>query len=471
MSMRSSPRRHVVVVGGGIAGLAAARFLGDVGGDALRVTVLEGSSQVGGKLRVSEVAGLPVDEGAESILVRRAEGLELVDAAGLADDLVHAATASASVWSRGALRPLPAGTVMGIPTDLRALAASGLLTSRELARVPLDAWLPRTSVGDDVSVGRYVSARMGGGVVDRIVEPLLGGVYAGHASLLSLDATLPQLAPHVRLERSLLRAARASREAAPPSSGPVFGSLRGGLGRLPEAVAKASGADIRTGVLVRELRRAPKGWALITGPTRRPERVEADAVILAVPPAAAARLLRGDVPVAAAELAGVSTASMAVITLAFDASRLPALPPGSGFLVPPVERRLIKAATFSTSKWAWYADLDPALVVVRLSVGRFGEEADLQRDDDDLVELATADLAEAIGWSASPVDARVTRWGGGLPQYAVGHRGRVARVRAAVAAQPGLAVCGATYDGVGIPACVATAQRAALEVLGQWRHG
>ncbi|HSR25931.1 MAG TPA: protoporphyrinogen oxidase, partial [Candidatus Eisenbacteria bacterium] len=223
--MSPSAPRHVVVVGGGISGLAAARFLRDEGDADLRVTVLEGSPQVGGKIRVSDVAGVPVDEGAESLLLRRAEGTDLVDAVGLGEDLVHAATTAASIWTRGSLRPIPAGTVMGVPTDLRALAASELLTPAELARVPLDAWLPRTPVGEDVAVGRYVAARMGGAVVDRLVEPLLGGVYAGHATLLSLDATLPQLAPYVRRERSLLRAARASRGQAPPAPGPVFGSL------------------------------------------------------------------------------------------------------------------------------------------------------------------------------------------------------------------------------------------------------
>jgi protoporphyrinogen/coproporphyrinogen III oxidase len=465
------PGRHVAVVGGGIAGLAAAWFLRRDGGPDLQVTVLEGAPVTGGKLRVSEVAGVPVDEGAESLLLRRPEGVALVRAAGLGDALVDAATTSASIWSRGALRPLPAGTLMGVPTDLRALAASGLLTPQELARVPLDAWLPRTPVGDDLAVGRYVAARMGRAVVDRLVEPLLGGVYAGHANLLSLDATLPQLAPHARRERTLLAAARAARAETPAADGPVFGALRGGLGRLPAAVAEASGARVRTGATVRELRRTPDGWALTVGPTRAPEQVHADAVVLAVPAAPAARLLQAAAPAAAADLAGISYASMGIVTLAFPAAAFPQPLTGSGFLVPPVEGRLVKAATFSTSKWGWYAGDAPGLVVVRLSVGRFGEEADLQRDDDELVGLALADLRDAVGVTGTPIDTRVTRWGGGLPQYAVGHRARVDRVRAAVAAHPGLAVCGAAYDGVGIPAAVASAEHAARRVLGQWEHG
>jgi oxygen-dependent protoporphyrinogen oxidase len=460
--------RHVVVVGGGISGLAAAWFLHRDGPSDLRVTVLEGSPVIGGKLRVSDVAGIPVDEGAESLLLRRPEAVDLAVAVGLGDELEDAATTSAAIWSRGQMRPIPTGTVMGIPADLRALARTGLLSARELARVPADSWLPGSRLSGDVAVGKHVARRMGHAVVERLVEPLLGGVYAGRADLLSLDATVPALAAPARRHRSLLAAAREARENSGGPGGAVFGAPRGGVGRLPAAVALASAATVRTNATVRELTRTPTGWALTVGSTREPERIEADAVILAVPPPAAARLLRAAVPAAAAELSVVRSASMAVVTLAFPRTAFGSPPEGSGFLVPPADGRVVKAATFSSTKWGWYTDAAPALVVVRLSVGRLEEEADLQRDDADLVEVALADLTDAIGVTDPPVDARVSRWGGGLPQYAVGHVGRVQRVRAAVAAHPGLAVCGATYDGVGIPACVASADDAAAEVLRQW---
>ena len=219
---------------------------------------------------------------------------------------------------------------------------------------------------------------------------------------------------------------------------------------------------------MRELARTPDGWRLTVGSTRSPEEVLADAVVLAVPAAAAARLLRPQVPAAAAELAQVRSASVAILTLAFDARTLPSPPSGSGFLVPPADGRSVKAVTFSSTKWGWYADAAPGIAVVRASVGRLGEEAALQRDDSELVDLVLADLTDVLGVTDPPLDARVSRWGGGLPQYAVGHLGRVGRVRAAVAGQPGLAVCGATYDGIGVPACVATAERAVSEVLRQW---
>ena len=469
--------RHVVVVGGGISGLAAAHALGvtEPRGTRVRVTVLEGSPRVGGKLRVSDVGGLPVDEGAESLLLRRPEATALATEVGLGADLVPATSTTASIWSRGGLHPMPAGTVMGVPTDLRALAASGLLTPLELARVPVDVWLPRPVVGEDVPVGRLVAGRMGRAVVDRLVDPLLGGVYAGHADLLSLESTLPALAAQLRREPSLLAAARAARSGdgsgalGPAAAGPVFGAIRGGVGRLPAAVAAASGAEVRTDATVRELRRTPDGWELTVGSTRSPEQVRAHAVVLAVPGAPAARLLRQEIPAAATDVAAISYASMAVVTVVFRATR--PLPAGSGYLVPPVDGKSVKAVTFTTGKWGWYADEDAGLHVVRLSVGRLGEEAVLQRDDDELVEVAWTELTEAIGPLPAPVDSRVTRWGGALPQYAVGHRSRVDRIRAAVAAVPGLAVCGAAYDGVGVPACVASGRRAAAEVLGQWSHG
>ncbi|WP_433224482.1 protoporphyrinogen oxidase [Microtetraspora malaysiensis] len=457
--------RHVVVVGGGIAGLAAALYLRRGAAHEIRITVLEGAPGIGGKLHVSEVAGLEVDAGAEAMLARRPEGKELARLAGLDDMLVDPGTTHASILSRGALRPLPAGQVMGVPSDLGALASSRVLSPAGLARAALDRVLPPSPATTDVSVAAYVRARVGSEVVDRLIEPLLGGVYAGRSEMLSLQATMPQIAKIARTERSLTRAVADIVAAAPKDAGPVFTTLKNGMGSLPEAVAKASGADVRTGVTVRELIRIPGGWRLVTGPNGDEEVIEADAVVLAVPATAASRLLRREVPGAAAELAGIEYASMAIVTLAYARDAFPAPPSGSGYLVPPVERRPVKAATFSTVKWPHLAEADPGVIVIRCSIGRLGEEHVLQRDDADLVATAVAEMAEVTGVAAFPLDTRVTRWGGSLPQYNVGHLDRVARIRAATAIQPGLALCGAAYDGVGIPAVAANARTAAAEIL------
>ncbi|MFC5829092.1 protoporphyrinogen oxidase [Nonomuraea insulae] len=455
-------RAHVVVIGAGISGLAAAWYLNQGAGERVKVTVLEGSPRVGGKLYASEVAGVSVDAGAEAMLARRPEGKELAKAVGLGDDLVFPGTTRSAVYTRGALRYLPKGQVMGVPSDLTELAKSGIVSPGGLLRVPLDQILPATLVRTDVSVAAYIRARMGAEVVDRLVEPLLGGVYAGRADQLSLEATMPRVAAMARSERSLLSAARQLAAETPKEAGPVFTTLKNGVGGLPEAVGKASGADIRTGVTVRELHRTEAGWRLVTGPVPRPEVIEADAVIVATPGPAASRLLKAEAPKAASELARIQYASMAVVTLAYPVDAFPEPPAASGYLVPPVERRPVKAVTFSSVKWPHLAR---DLVLLRCSIGRLGEEHLLQREDAELVSLATAEMGDVMGVRGLPVDTRVTRWGGGLPQYNVGHLDRVARVRAAVAVQPGLAVCGAAYDGIGIPACVSTARTAAARIL------
>ncbi|HET7329043.1 MAG TPA: protoporphyrinogen oxidase [Nocardioidaceae bacterium] len=464
--MSSDRAQTVAVLGGGIAGLAAAYSLRRQRPD-LEVTVYEGSSVVGGKLRVSELAGLPVDEGAEAMLNRRPEAVALTHAAGLTDDLVHPQTLSSGVWTRGAVRPLPP-TVMGIPTDLKALVRSGIVHPSTLARVQADRVLPASAAaatGADVSVGALVGQRLGREVRDRLVEPLLGGVYAGHADQLSLRAGVPQIAALVDRDRSLLAAAAEQAERGRGNRVPVFAGIRGGIGRLPPAVAEASGAVIRTGAMVRGLARTEHGWRVLLGPTREETTVEVDGVVVALPASPASRLIRDAVPAGAARLAEIEYASVALAAFAFRREAVADRLPGSGFLVPPVDGRTIKAATFSSHKWSWLADADPDLVVVRTSLGRHREERDLQRDDVDLAAVALADLHRATGMDATPVATRVTRWGGALPQYAVGHADRVATVRAAVAGVPALAVCGAAYDGVGIPACVASAEKAVTQVL------
>ncbi len=459
----AAPRAaRVVVVGAGIAGLAAATALRRRAPD-VDVLVLEAASSVGGKLALAEVGGVSVDVGAESMLNRRPEAVALAREAGLGERLVHPATVNANLWSRGRMRPMPR-TLMGVPTDPRLLSASGLLSKPGLARVAVEPALPPTRLdGQDVSIGWLIEERFGREVVDRLVEPLLGGVYAGHAREISARAAVPQVVALLDQDRSMMRAAAAATAAA--SDVPVFAGLAGGLGRLPEALAAQ--LDVRTGATVRDLARARDGgWNLVIGSTAEAEVLHADAVVLATPATPAGRLLADVAPDAALELARIEYASMAVVTLAFRARDFPGTE-GSGFLVPPVDKRSVKAATYSFAKWDWVRETGrhEDLLLMRCSIGRHREEALLQRTDDELVQLALEDLADAIGLSVRPVDAHLRRWGGALPQYAVGHLERVRHIRSAVAALPGLAVCGAAYDGLGIPACVASAELAVTQVL------
>ncbi len=435
-----------MVVGAGIAGLTAARDLAATH----QVLVLEGSPVIGGKLRLASVAGVSVDVGAEAMLNRRPEGVDLARELGL--DVVHPSSATSRILSRGALRPLPR-SLMGVPFDVDEAAASGVLSEAGVARLRAEVVTP---VDVDVSVGDLVADRLGDEVVDRLVEPLLGGVYAGRARRLSAAATVPQLLAMAR-RGSLLDQAGA----VPPSDVPVFAGLPGGMGRLPDAVA--TGLQVRTDAPVRELRRDGAGWALTVGSTHAPETVLASHVVLAVPAAPTARLLGESAPEVAAEIDGIESASVAVVTLAFPLEAIDGLSDRSGFLVPPVERRAIKASTFSFAKWDWVRAAGGEHAVVRTSLGRLGEERTLQASDETLVARSLADLSDLAQITAVPVDTHVQRWGGGLPQYAVGHLTRIARVRSAL--PPGLAVCGAWCDGVGIPAVIASARRAAADVV------
>jgi oxygen-dependent protoporphyrinogen oxidase len=458
-------------VGAGVAGLAAAYFLRSTGAT---VIVLEASGRTGGKLAVSDVAGIPVDAGAEALLARRPEGVDLIKAVGLGGDLVNSGTTTASIWTRGQFRPLPRRHFMGVPADFADLERSAILSRSGLERARQDALLPPAPRDGDVSVGGFVGERFGSEVVDRLVDPLLGGVYAGRSDLLSLDATLPALAMASRSHRSLaetaasllteIRSAGPSGAEASAQPAPAFTTLATGLGALPDVLARAGGAQIRTRATVRELARIPAGWRLTVGPAVKPERIDANAVILALPARPASRLISQvtGARAAAAALGEIEYASMAIVTLAYPVAAFPEQLTGSGYLVPAIDGRPVKAVTFSTVKWP---HLSGDHHVVRCSIGRIGEEAVLHRDDADLAALAAADLAEATGVRGKPAASRVSRWGGGLPQYTVGHLDRVDRIRAAVAAQPGLAVCGAAYDGIGIPACIASARLAVDQVV------
>ena len=368
------------------------------------------------------MAGIAVDEGAEALLARRPEGTGLIRAAGLAGQLAAPGTTAARIWSRNQLVPLPRRQVMGIPADLDDLARSRLLSAAGLTRAREDLGLPATRRAGDVDVASYVGARFGPELVDRLVDPLLAGVYAGRSEDLSFEATLPGLAEESRRHASLAEAAGALMPPPAPAPGAagaaaeatIFTTLTGGLGTLPAAVAAASGAEVLTRAMVREMERTPGGWRLTVGSAHAPESLDADAVVLAVPGQPAARLLAG-LPGAAdarAALAGIAYASMAIVTLAYPVSSFPRPLEGSGYLVPAVDGHPVKAVTFSSVKWPHLRSADPAMAVVRCSLGRVGEERLLQRDDADLARLAAADLAAATGVRGEPADVRVTRWGG-----------------------------------------------------------
>jgi oxygen-dependent protoporphyrinogen oxidase len=463
---------HVAIVGGGMAGLTAAFFLRN---ESVRVTVLEGSSRLGGKLAVEEVAGVTLDVGAESTYAGRPESTDLITAAGLGDQITSPATTARAIWTRGAIRPLPERQFMGVPSDLDDLAKSGLLSDEGMARARQDAELPATERIGDVSVASFVAGRFGQEVVDRLMDPWLGSVFAGRSAELSFEATLTPIARTSRKYASLTETARRLMPRPrpggerPPAD---VASVASGLGTLPRVLTEAVLGDspqatVRTGALVTGLARTEGGWRLTVGSAAHPEYLDADAVIIALPAGPASQLLSG-VPgaaQAAAGLAEIPYADLAIVTLAYPRDAFPgglAQRGLSSYLVPAVDGRAVRSVVFMTVKWP---HLGGDAEIVRCMIGGIGQEDQLKRDDADLVAVAAAELAEATGVTGAPVATSVTRWDAGLPQYKVGHLDRVDQIRASVANQPGLAVCGAAYDGLGIRSCVTTARTAVDEVL------
>jgi oxygen-dependent protoporphyrinogen oxidase len=446
-------RRRIVVVGGGIAGLSAALRLRDGLGARAHVTVVDQADRLGGKLRTRQFPWGYAEAGAETFLTSDPAGVELARRVGLGDALRHPEPVPAALAIDGELVPIPRGTLMGLPADPASVADLAPVTGADP-----DEGRPLLAPGADVSVGALVRSRFGEAVLDRLVDPLLGGVYAGRGDDLSLAATVPALASACRTESTLTGAVRAALAGRTSSGGPVFATVEGGMSRLVEAVAVASGAELRLGAPVRALRFGGARWQVGVGDTV----IEADAVVLAVPARPAARLV-GDVsPTAAAQVGVLDYASVALVTLAVRGAKLPEL---SGFLVPASQGRAVKALTIFTTKWGHLARPD-GLAVLRASVGRYREEVVLHRTDDDLAGLVHAELGELLGAQLPvPEWTGVQRWGGALPQYAPGHLDRVAAARAELVGTQGIALAGAGYDGVGVPACIRSGWAAAQLLL------
>ena len=448
------------MVGAGIAGLAAAWEAAAAGAE---VVLLDADRRAGGKLASAAFLGRRIDTGPDAFLVRRPEAVELVRDVGLGGSLVTPATSSAFVWSGGSLRRLPDGLLLGLPTNLVALARSGILSPIGVGRAALDLVLRGEPVppGTDVAVGPLVRRRLGREVHERLVDPLLGGINAGDSDHLSLLAGVPQLAAAVQGQRSLLIGAWKARRRQQSAGGAIFSTVEGGLGRFAEQVARRlgeRGVKVVLGFDAQRIDRRGEGWSVVTG---RGARFAGDAVVLAVPPEPAAALLEPHAAKAAARLGEIRSASVAMVCLAYRQADVGRTLDGSGFLVPRGENRLMTACSWASSKWPDLAP--PGTVVVRLSAGRDGDGRALSLADDVLVGRLHRELAAAIGLAGDPVASHVTRWVDGFPQYRPGHADLVTAIEDGLPA--GLEVAGAAYRGVGIPACIGTGRSAARRAL------
>ncbi len=487
------PGPVIAVVGAGIAGLAAAWELATAdlppGSRPPTVLVLEADDRVGGKLAAAEFAGRTVDLAADAFLGRRPEATELCEELGIADELVPVGASGASILARGRLRPMPTDLALGVPTRWWPLARSGLLNPAESVRAAKDLVKPHLAskrIMGDRAVADIVGDRLGRPVVDRLVDPLIGGINAGGVDHLSAAATFPALIAASLQPGSLMRALR--RLPRPDAEAPVFWSLLEGTASLVDRLvdrlvdSESPGeVSIRTGVSVDAIdphpdsAGSPRRWGLTlrgSGSSSVTGGVGADLVVdgivLAVPAPRAAVLLAPVAPVVAGILSTVEYASVAVVTMAIPADAIGGSLDGTGFLVPRTSlvngrRVLMTGCTYLSRKWPHLAT--PGRELIRVSVGRDGDERYQDLDDDEIAAAAFSELAGVLDIAGDPTDARVTRWEGAFPQYRVGHLIRVAKIEEGVADLPGLAVAGAAYRGVGIPACIGSGRNAARAVL------
>lgn len=442
-----------VVVGAGIAGLSAAWELERHGHE---VVILDAADRIGGKLRASPVPGLgfALEEGADAFLARVPDALELCAELGI-DELVHPASGDAYVWSERALRPLPKGQLLGLPTDLDEVAASGLVSAAGIERARADLVSDAPPLEHDLSVGELVRGRLGDEVCDHLVEPLLGGINGGEADGLSVQACAPQIWACAARGGSLVRAAAEVRAAAAPSGAPVFAAPAEGMHSLPRRLADALRAEVRFGT------DAP--LELVDGSVRVRDEVFAGAVV-ATPADAAAGAVRAAAPDAAAALEGTDFASVVMVVVVARRAAIEHPLDASGVVVARDAGLSITATSFGSSKWAHWDDGEHA--VFRISLGHDGDPTDwCARPDDDLVEVAVADLARVLGEPVAPTGVRVGRWPRAFPQYRPGHLDRVAAIRAALDAAGPLAVAGMSFDGIGVPACIRSGRTAARHLL------
>lgn len=478
---RSGP---VVVVGGGVAGLTAGLELAEGGAT---VTVVEADARFGGKITTSRTCGLVVEGGADSFLAGKPAGLALCERLGIADRLVNsrADDRRTFVWSRGRLRELPEGLILGSPARAWSLLRSGLLSPLGAGRMVADVIIPRRefragTVAEE-TMAEFFTRRLGTEAYSRVVEPLLAGIHAGDATRLSLPATFPRFVEMEREHGGLVRASlagglpkplwgkgKASAETGPvgpvPAGRTPFVSFRTGMAELIEALVarlESLGVVLRAKQPVRTIRAVGGGYEVLSddGPT-----LPATAVVLATPAPVAARLLGGLCPPAAAQLQLIEHASTATVSLAYRSEDVGGGPAGYGFVVPRAEGRHLLAATWVSGKWPGRAPAGQ--ILVRGYVGGVGRESVLEADDDGLVHLVRAELGALAGIRGTPVHREVHRYPAGMPQYTLGHQSRVERIRAALSACPGLAVTGAAYAGVGIPDCISDALTTARAVLG-----
>jgi oxygen-dependent protoporphyrinogen oxidase len=470
--------KRVIIVGGGISGLATAHAV--LAKDAAaELTLLERAPRVGGNIVTVREDGLVLDGGPDSWVANKPHATTLAKSLGLGGDLIGTVPEnrrSLIAWG-DELHPLPEGFVLGVPTSILPILRTPLFSLKAKARMALEPFVPRRARGgadggnagdDDESIDAFIRRRLGPEVAERLVAPLLGGIYGGDAGQLSMRATLPQFVEMEQQHGSLIRAMKRTLVSGgggkqKPS---MFTSLVGGLGGLVDKLESAIGAArIRKGVTVVRVAPLPAGDArgrfaleLDGG-----DAVHADDVVMAVPAHVAALALRPFGEPLTQLLSAMPYVSTGVVMLAFARGDVPGPLDATGYIVPRVLGRPALAATWVTSKWAHRAP--EGTVLIRVFLGGKGHEDLLDREDDELVSLARTELGRAMHVEAAPSMTRVFRFRRASPQPLVGHPGRMQKARAILAETPGLHLVASGYDGVGLPDCVRQAEEAASAIV------
>jgi oxygen-dependent protoporphyrinogen oxidase len=473
-------RRRVVIVGGGVSGLAAAHRLVELQSedDPVEVVLLEASNRPGGTVRTHRREGFLIEGGPDSFISEKPEALALATRIGLAERVINTNEQHrrSFVVRGGRLRPTPEGFQLLAPSRMLPFLTTDIFTWRGKARMALDLLLPRRKGAngrDDESLAAFVRRRLGREALERMAQPMVGGIYTADPESLSLRATMPRFLEMERRDRSLIlsmwKAGRRANEAARHGRGAsgarysLFLSFDEGVQVLTDALAaRLPSACVRLNTKVASLRLegGTRRWSLTTDSG---ETLEADAVCLALPAYAAARLLRDSDDALADELDVIPYASTATVNLAYERADVPHPLDGFGFVVPYVERRATLACTFSSVKFPSRAPVGRALL--RAFVGGALQPDMFELDEDRMVEAVRRDLRDLLGVEAAPIFAHVEKWPRSMAQYHLGHGARVARIRELSGRLPALALCGNAYEGAGLPDCVRGGESAADEIL------
>lgn len=460
--------RKVAIVGGGIAGLAAAYELMKQArekGLSLSLDVFESRRRLGGVILTEREDGFVLDAGPDAILTLKPAAVELCRELGLEDEIIPTRDEDRGValYSRGALRPLPYGTGSSWIWKIAAYASSGVVSWGSKLRMAGDLVLPRGPVKEDESMADFFGRRLGREAVERIIDPLIAGIYSGDPDRLSIYSTFPRFPQMVAKNRSILltmlKAPQSSRSGG--RTLPVFCSLRDGLGRLVEALGdRLHGANLFVGTDATAVRRIEGGYTLETPGGARGPYTD---VILAVPAWAAGRILGDELDSVKKMMESIRYVSSGAVFLAYRRADVADRPRGYGFLVPDCEGRRINGATWISNKFEGRSPDDGFLVRCFVGGDRTAEE--LGRDDEAMVRMCREELREIAGITAEPLFSRVYRWNRSNPQYDVGHAQRARAIDAALAAHPGLHVTGSGFRGVGLPDCVKDGRETARRLL------